>query len=748
MSRFRLLTVAGLLAVAFSITGFAQTVANLSVVSGDGQVICSGCVGSTFGNFEPLTVKATDANGNPVAGATITWTVVSGTVYIASTTTTAADGTSSNQPEPSGTGGSGLSYLQSSIIASAGTPSVTFTVTQAIPSTTFPVGVPSISVTSPTYGGQPLYLAGSITGQSGTSGTTPIILTVTSSSFTGSAGVPGVSMRLINASPNPTSTIACAGQAGADPGSVLTDYTGTATCTPVFGGAAGTGYYYVLVGGVNQIQSNTTPGPAGHEGGFDEFGAFGNPLQFTVTAAATPGMIQIVSGNSQSATPGQALAAALVAKVADASGNPLSGQAVTFKVSPSTAGTVSPSTATSGSSGLVSTLLTLSSSAVGSVQVTVALTANTAISTTFSETANVQISGLQKNSGDQQSAITGAAFAQPLVVTVNGSNGQPLANYPVQFAVTAGSGTLSAASVTTNSSGQAQVNVTAGATAGSVTVTATAGSYTQTFTLTVTPPGPVVTASSFYNAAGFQQGSLSPCGLAAIIAPGIAPGIQGITGSQIVGALPTQIALGTAGTVVSASFAGTLAPIYSASNVNGQQQLTVQVPCQVTPGSSVPVTVNVGGASVTVNVTVQPASPGIFTAPMPADSVVRAVAVRPDGSYVTTLNPARIGEIIRIYATGLGTTSPALVTGGVPPLGAEALAQGHVIVGYGNSSGGGGGVTAISAIALEGTTGVFEVQFQVPADAATGSNVALSMGVIPVGSGTLYFSNTTKIPLQ
>jgi uncharacterized protein (TIGR03437 family) len=502
------------------------------------------------------------------------------------------------------------------------------------------------------------------------------------------------------------------------------------------------------VGGVTQIQSNVTPGPAGHEGGFDEFGYAGYPLQFTVTAAATPGMIQIVSGNSQSATPGQALASALVAKVADASGNALSGQAVTFTVSPSAAGTVSPSTATSGSTGLVSTLLTLSGSAVGSVQVTVALTGNTAISTTFSETANVQISGLQKNSGDQQSAITGAAFAQPLVVTVNGSNNQPLANYPVQFAVTAGSATLSASSATTNSSGQAQINVTAGTATGSVTVTATAGSYSDIFTLTVTPPGPVVTAASFYNGAGFQQGSLSPCGIAAIIAPGIAPGIQGIAGSQIVGPLPTQIALGTAGTVVSVSFAGTLAPIYSASNVNGQQQLTIQVPCQVTPGASVPVTVNVGGATVTVNVAVQPASPGIFTSPMPADNVVRAAAVRPDGSYVTTTNPARIGEIVRIYATGLGTTNPALATGGVPPLGSQAFVQGDVIVGYGNSSGGGGGVTAISALALEGTTGVFEVQFQVPADAATGSNVALSMGVIPVGSSTVYGSNTTKIPIQ
>lgn len=747
MSKFRLLALAGLLA-ALASAGFAQTVANLSIVSGDGQLICSGCTSSNFGNYEPLVVKATDANGNPVTGATITWTNL-GNVDVGSTTTTAADGTSSSsQPYPNGAGAGGAAYLQSQIVASAGTPSVTFVLSQAIPSTSFPIGSPEVSVSAPFYGGIPLYQVGSVSGQSGTRGATPITLTVMSSGFTGGAPVPGISVRLINASSTATSTIACATGPSADPGSVLTDSTGTATCTPVFGGTAGSGGYYVLVGGVTKIQTNTTPGPAGTEGGFDEFGYAGYPLQYTVTAAATPGMIQIVSGNSQSATPGHALASALVAKVTDVSGNPISGQAVTFTVAPSTAGTVTPATATSANDGTVSTTLTLSSSAVGAVQVKVALTGNVAISNTFSETANVQLSGLVKNSGDQQSAITGAAFAQPLVVTVNGSNGQPLANYPVQFAVTAGSATLSASSATSNGSGQAQVTVTAGSTVGSVTVTATAGSYTQTFTLTVTPPGPVLTSASFYNAAGFQQGSLSPCAIAAIIAPGIAPGIQGIAGSQIAGEMPTQIALGTAGTVVSVAFAGTPAPIYSASSINGQQQLTFQVPCQVTPGASVPVTVNVGAASVTVNVAVQPASPGIFTSPVPADNVVRAAAVRPDGTYVTTSNPARIGEVIRIYATGLGATTPSISTGGVPPLGSDPVAQGQVIVGYGNSSGGGGGVTAISAVALEGTTGVFEIQFQIPADAATGNNVALSMGVVPAGSNTLYGSNTTKLPIQ
>jgi uncharacterized protein (TIGR03437 family) len=510
----------------------------------------------------------------------------------------------------------------------------------------------------------------------------------------------------------------------------------------VFGGTAGSAYYYVLVGGVAQDQSNGTGGPIGYA----EYGSGGGPLPFTVTAA-TPGMIQLVSGNSQSANPGQSFPLPLVAKVADASGNALSGQTATFTVTPSTAGTLTNISSTSDSNGQVSARLALSSSAVGTVQVTVALASYSGIWATFTETANllVTVSALQKTSGDQQSAVVSTAFSQPLIVTATGSSGA-LANIPVQFAVT-GSATLSATSATTGSNGQAQVTVTAGATAGSVTVTATAGSYSQTFSLTVTGAGIVVTASNFYNGAGFQQGSLSPCGIAAIIAPGIAPGIQGIAGSQIIGPLPTQIVLGTPGTVVSVSFAGTLAPIFNASNVNGQQQLNVQVPCEVTPSASVPVVVSVGGAIAIANVGVQPASPGIFTTIM-SDGVTRAVMTRPDGTFVSTSNPARVGETIRLYAAGLGTTVPALSTDALPPPGNDALVQGSIIVGYGNTSGGGSGTRAISARAMPGLIGVFEVVFQLPSDSATGNNVNVSMGVTPPGSGTMYVSNTTKMPVQ
>jgi uncharacterized protein (TIGR03437 family) len=354
----------------------------------------------------------------------------------------------------------------------------------------------------------------------------------------------------------------------------------------------------------------------------------------------------------------------------------------------------------------------------------------------------VTVTGLQIVSGNNQPpALVNATFGLPLVVQVNASNGQPAANVGVQFSVT-GPASLSWSTVNTDSNGRAQVSVQAGATAGSVTVTATAGSFTQTFSLTVMPPGPTLTASSFYNGADFRAGSISPCSIATIIAPGLAPGIQGVvTPGSLFGPLPYLLASDAV------SFNGIGAPIFNVASVSGQQQITVQVPCEVAPASSVPVMVTVNGASATVNVPVLVASPGIFQTTM-SDGVSRAVIVRPDGSFVSLANPARRGEIVRAYATGLGVTSPSVGTNAIAIPGSDAMVQGIVIVGITNTAGQGEGVRVTGARVAPDLIGVFEVPFQMPFDAVTGNNVSFSIGVYPVGGSAPIYSVTAKIPIQ
>lgn len=81
-------------------------------------------------------------------------------------------------------------------------------------------------------------------------------------------------------------------------------------------------------------------------------------------------------------------------------------------------------------------------------------------------------SAIVKASGDGQSALTGAAFAQKLRVRVIASDALGVAGRTVNFAVTSGGGSVSEPSVVTDVDGFAEVTWTAGATAGAGTVTA------------------------------------------------------------------------------------------------------------------------------------------------------------------------------------------------------------------------------------------------------------------------------------
>ena len=75
-----------------------------------------------------------------------------------------------------------------------------------------------------------------------------------------------------------------------------------------------------------------------------------------------------------------------------------------------------------------------------------------------------------KISGDTQQGSSGTVLAQPFVVEVRDGDSTAFAGAPVTFAVTAGGGTLSVTSTTTDANGRAQSTLTLGNTAGTNTV--------------------------------------------------------------------------------------------------------------------------------------------------------------------------------------------------------------------------------------------------------------------------------------
>ncbi len=565
----------------------------------------------------------------------------------------------------------------------------------------------------------------------------------------GQQPVPNVAVFLVTAQINSGSpTIACAPTAGsptAGAGVVLTNSSGIATCYPTYGGSPGSGLFWMDVGGSSASVPVGTLPPYYFLYPANAYNAQTGAISgFTYSVSpGTPGSTSVVSRSGQSANPGQTLTQPLVAQVVNAGGQPLAGVTVTWTVSPANAATLA-STTTTGSNGQTSNTVTLSSSASGAITVTASASGTTS-SATFTITAipAVTITGFSIVSGNNQSAVEGTGFAEPLVVQVSTSNGVA-SGVTVQFQVQGGSVpvTLSSNSAVTGASGQAQITVQAGSVAGSATVVASVsssgGGSSQTFNLTVVPVPqvPVITAANFVNGADEQPNSLSPCSLGLLLASSL--GVANVS--------PLYPGLPAPQTSVAITFNSISAPILNiGTNALGQQFALFQVPCTVSAGASIPVTVTIAGSATSLTLNVLPASPGVFHTVM-SDGVARAVVVRPDGSFVSLTNPARRGETEVTYVTGLGPTSPAVGTTALPVPGqmlVPSAVLGTVIPGMS-----GAGLPLVYAQLSEDLPGVYVVAFQIPATETQGNNISFSIGILPAGSTTGYYSAPTTIPVQ
>lgn len=101
-------------------------------------------------------------------------------------------------------------------------------------------------------------------------------------------------------------------------------------------------------------------------------------------------------------------------------------------------------------------------------------------------------SAITKVGGDAQTTLQGTAFGQPLRVRVTAADGLGVAEWPVEFAITAGGGSVTAGVVFTDADGFAEVSWTAGDVAGAASVTAsvTAPALNAVFTGSQLSSGP------------------------------------------------------------------------------------------------------------------------------------------------------------------------------------------------------------------------------------------------------------------
>jgi uncharacterized protein (TIGR03437 family) len=177
---------------------------------------------------------------------------------------------------------------------------------------------------------------------------------------------------------------------------------------------------------------------------------------------------------------------------------------------------------------------------------------------------------------------------------------------------------------------------------------------------------PVIAPNGIVNGATFAQGSIAPGSIASIF------------GSNLAGSLATAstVPLSTALADVTVTINGQPAPLYFVSpdqaGTPGSAQINIQIPYDVLPPGtttgSVNVTVNrtAAGSSQPATVQIAPLAPGILQASGHAIAINNAdgtLAAAPGSIPGLTTHAATAGDVLILYATGLGAVTPAVANG-------------------------------------------------------------------------------------
>jgi uncharacterized protein (TIGR03437 family) len=182
---------------------------------------------------------------------------------------------------------------------------------------------------------------------------------------------------------------------------------------------------------------------------------------------------------------------------------------------------------------------------------------------------------------------------------------------------------------------------------------------------------------------------------------------------------------------VTVSIGSRLLPLYFVSPT----QINVQLPADVPAGPASLVVTTPEQAQVTAGFTVAQDAPGLFS--VTQNSKAYALAFHADGTLVTEASPAAAGEVLTVYGTGFGPTTPARPEGLPVPASPSFVVNDPASVQVGTAS-----FPAQSAYALPGATGIDVVQFALGTGAPSGGDYQLTVTINTV------VSNTVLLPLK
>ena len=666
----------------------------ISLYAGDGQLLRQN--ESTLETQQPLTVKVTDSDGNPLADTTVSFSVTEGLGSVFPNAVTTDTNGLASVDYTTAVLQSNTPFLLSKVTANSVYGSVEFYETTQDALANDP-HQPNSLVVTPANLKLTIPQGGFIPGG---------IAVSTLSGRTGQ-GIPNVGLRITDPVDEtaPSTVLVCRGLTRGD-NNGISRCDVQAFCQPTVN------FPHIFVAHVR----------------VGEYKSYG--LEVTVTAG-TATVLNVASGNNQTGHPSDSFT--LFARVTDGCNQPVTVNGLVWSIIQGSA-SFSSAQDSSDSAGNVSARVTLGAAA-GPVRVQLSGPGLTPI--VFSLTTQITASVISLVSGGGQSVIVGQAFPNPVIFSVRDANNNPVSGTTVNFSVS-GSATINPASANTNAQGLVQTSVTAGSDAGTIVVTATSSPFSATATLSAHIAGPDLTSGSFTNAASGSAG-MTPCGWVTVRGTGVASAVQGVVPAvSFFGSLPTTLA-GLSISVQQGSN-NIPVPIQSVANDQSGQRATFQAPCELTSGfATVVVTVN-GVSSNPVNVQVFALQPGIFTTlnsnGKQYGSVIRAV----DGTYVTPANPAQRGERCYIVVTGLGQVTPAAVTNSAGTGAAQNTNVPMLIFLNGNAVG------ALSARYLFGSVGSYVVEFRIPSDAPIGPDQSLLVVGLINNGNDFVVGNTVLLP--
>jgi uncharacterized protein (TIGR03437 family) len=226
------------------------------------------------------------------------------------------------------------------------------------------------------------------------------------------------------------------------------------------------------------------------------------------------------------------------------------------------------------------------------------------------------------------------------------------------------------------------------------------------------------------NAANYKAGTLAPNTIGTLYGRDLAFVTRSLdAGDLIRGTLPTTLL----GSGVRVLINGTHAFLYFVSPT----QINFLVPSTLKPG---PVKIQMSRDSLygePVNVQLAEFSPALFL-----QDPETILATHLDGSLITTDKPAAPGEVIIMFATGLGTTRPRLPAGQIPTGIAwlENLSDFRVLVnGEAAES-----TNILYAGAAPGFAGLYQINFRIPENAPQNPELKIGFtGIISPGEARL-----------